>query len=330
MDWKEGTADSCITEREAPRLAIVCPCYNEEATLGESLERLMDHLTQMSGEGLCLGDSFVLISDDGSRDSSWRIIEEWHRRYPERVHGIRLARNAGHQNAIMAGMTEAVGLGAEAVVTMDVDLQDDLLAVSDMLRSWREGYDVVYGVKVSREADPPLKRFTAKAFYRLQQRMGIEIVYNHADFRLLSSRVVRELSRYEERNLYLRGIIPHIGYPSTTVDDHLQPRRAGVSKYTFGKSLRLALDGITSFSVKPLYLTMALGGIYILVAIGIGIYVLASLLSGNAEHGWSSMMLSIWFVGGTTLIALGILGFYVGKTYIEVKHRPLYHIDRKI
>lgn len=317
-------------KRNAPRLAIVCPCYNEEAVLPQSLQTLTEELDSLVGRGLAGSDSYILISNDGSRDNSWEIVTEWHNRFPERVHGISLARNAGHQNAIMAGMDEALRIGADAVITMDVDLQDELDAVAGMIREYMAGYDVVYGVKVSRTADPPLKRFTAKTFYRMQQKMGIDIIFNHADFRLLSAGVVAELERYQERNLYLRGIIPMISSNATTVDDHLSPRKAGESKYTFGKSLRLALDGITSFSVKPLYLILTLGGLYMLVAFGIGIYVITSLLSGNAEHGWSSMMLSVWFVGGTILIALGMVGFYVGKIYVEVKARPRYHAARRI
>lgn len=213
---------------------------------------------------------------------------------------------------------------------MDVDLQDDIRAIPRMIADYREGYDVVYGVKVSREADPPLKRFTARTFYKLQQHMGINIVFNHADFRLLSARVVEELSRYEERNLYLRGIIPQIGFRTTTVDDELRPRRAGVSKYTFRKSLMLAMDGITSFSAKPLYQILALGWVYLFVAIAIAIYVIVSLCTGNVEHGWSSLMLSIWLVGGSVLVALGIVGLYVGKIYTEVKHRPRYHVGERL
>lgn len=317
-------------KRPAPRLAIVCPCYNEEATLPDSLATLLAELDEMSADGLVKSDSYVLVANDGSRDDSMRILRQWHEKYPERVRAVSFSTNCGHQNAIMAGMLETLEIGADCVVTIDVDLQDELEAIRRMVEDYREGYDVVYGVKVARQADPLMKRMSAKAFYKLQESMGIRIVYNHADFRLLSTRVVAELARYGERNLYLRGIIPRIGFRSTTVEDHLSPRKAGSSKYTLAKQLRLAMDGITSFSVKPIYHILTLGWIYILVALGIGVYVLVSLISGHAEHGWSSMMLSIWLVGGTILIALGIVGFYVGKIYIEVKNRPRYHIEERL
>ncbi len=197
-----------------------------------------------------------------------------------------------------------------------------------MVEAFAEGYDVVYGVKVERTADPVLKRLSAQAFYRLQEKMGVKAIYNHADFRLLSRRVLDELSRYREKNLYLRGIIPQIGFPSTTVDDVISPRQAGKSKYSLSKMLSLALDGITSFSVKPLYAILYLGLIFILISLGIGVYVIYSLFAHTAVHGWASLMLSVWLVGGFILISLGAVGLYVGKIYQEVKDRPLYHIGQ--
>ena len=246
-----------------------------------------------------------------------------------RFKGIDLAHNAGHQKAILAGMLTAVRT-ADAVVTVDVDLQDDIEAIGRMIDAYNEGYDVVYGVKVSRKADPALKRMTAVAFYRLQQKLGVETVYNHADFRFISRRVVEELSRYGERNLYLRGIIPMIGFRSTTVDDVISEREAGESKYTVSKMFTLALNGITSFSVKPIYSILSTGLIFVLVSVGIGIYVIASLISGTAEHGWASLMLSVWFVGGIVLLAIGMIGLYIGRIFIEVKHRPHYHIREEL
>lgn len=310
------------------RLAIVCPCYNEEAVIEKSAIRLRVLLDQMAHDGKITDDSFVLMVNDGSRDHTWDIIKQLHKT-DTRYKGIDLAHNAGHQKAIMAGMMTAIK-EADAVVTIDVDLQDDINAIAKMVDAYAEGYDVVYGVKVSRQADPALKRMTAVAFYKLQKALGVETVYNHADFRFMSRRVVEELARYGERNLYLRGIIPLIGFKSTTVDDAISEREAGESKYTLSKMLTLALNGITSFSVKPIYSILTTGLIFVLVSIGIGIYVIASLISGTAEHGWASLMLSIWFTGGIILFAIGIVGLYIGRIYIEVKQRPLYHIREEL
>lgn len=307
------------------KLAIVCPCYNEEEALPGSIRRLIPLMERMQEEGLVTADSFVLLVNDGSRDRTWEVITRLHGEYPW-VKGLNLAHNVGHQNAIMAGMMTAVQY-ADGVVTIDADLQDDIECIPKMVREYLAGYDVVYGVKVSREADPFLKRFTATAFYKLQKRMGVRTVYNHADFRFLSKRVVEELSRYGERNLYLRGIIPMIGFPSTTVDDVISEREAGKSKYTLRKMLTLAMNGITSFSVTPIYAILGVGGVFVLISIAIGIYVLVSLLSGNAEHGWSSLMLSLWFIGGVILLSVGMVGLYVGRVFIETKNRPLYHIQ---
>lgn len=307
------------------KLAIVSPCYNEEAVLDISARRLDGLFDRMIEARQIAPDSFILFVNDGSHDSTWEIITRLHDANP-RFKGLNLARNVGHQNAIMAGMMTAKDI-SDAVVTIDADIQDDLDAIPRMVEAYKEGYDVVYGVKVERTADPVLKRLSAQAFYRLQEKMGVKAVYNHADFRLLSRRVLDELARYREKNLYLRGIIPQIGFPSTTVDDVISPRPAGESKYSLHKMLSLALDGITSFSVKPLYAILYLGLIFILISLGIGVYVIYSLFSHTAVHGWASLMLSVWLVGGFILVSLGAVGLYVGKIYREVKDRPLYHIE---
>lgn len=307
------------------KLAIVSPCYNEEEVLDLSVKRLNILFNKMEADGLISPDSFVLFVNDGSRDASWEIITRIHASNP-RFKGLNLARNVGHQNAIMAGMMTAKDL-ADAVITIDADLQDDIEAIPRMVESFINGYDVVYGVKVERQADPVLKRLSAQAFYRLQEKMGVKAIYNHADFRLLSRRVLNELSRYREKNLYLRGIIPQIGFPSTTVDDVIAPRAAGKSKYSLNKMLSLALDGITSFSVKPLYAILYLGLAFILISLGIGVYVIYSLFVHTAVDGWASLMLSIWLVGGFILVSLGAVGLYIGKIYKEIKDRPLYHIE---
>lgn len=306
------------------KLATVSPCYNEEEVLRHSVERLTALFKRMMSEGLIDEDSMMVFVNDGSKDSTWQIISELHRENPL-VRGINLARNVGHQNAIMAGMMTAKDW-ADAVVTIDADLQDDIECIPQMVKDFQAGNDIVYGVKVSRKADPPLKRMTAQAFYKLQSSMGVESVYNHADFRLLSRRTLEMLSGYDERNLYLRGLIPMIGLPSTTVDDVISERQAGTSKYTISKMLNLALDGITSFSVKPLYNIIYLGMLFLVISFCIGIYVLRALIVGTAIPGWSSLILSVWLVGGFILISMGITGVYVGKIYNEVKRRPLYNI----
>ncbi len=307
------------------KLATVSPCYNEEEVLRHSVARLTTLFERMMTDGLISSDSMMVFVNDGSRDKTWSIIRELHseNRY---VRGINLARNVGHQNAIMAGMMTAKEW-ADAVITIDADLQDDIECIPQMVKDFIDGNDIVYGVKVSRKADPLMKRMSAQAFYKLQASMGVESVFNHADFRLMSKRALEMLSGYGERNLYLRGLIPMIGLQTTTVDDVISEREAGASKYTLSKMLNLAMDGITSFSVKPLYNIIYLGIIFLFISFCIGIYVLHALIVGTAVPGWSSLILSIWLVGGFVLIAVGITGVYIGKIYNEVKHRPLYNIQ---
>lgn len=307
------------------RLATVSPCYNEEEVLRHSVERLTALFERMMSEGLISKDSMMVFVNDGSRDRTWEIIKELHKENPY-VRGINLAHNAGHQNAILAGMMTAREW-ADAVVTIDADLQDDIECIPQMVRHFEEGNDIVYGVKVSREADPFMKKLTAQAFYKMQNRMGVESVYNHADFRLMSRRALDMLSEYKEHNLYLRGLIPQIGLPHTTVNDVISERYAGSSKYTFGKMMGLALNGITAFSVKPLYVIFNIGLLFLIIALIIGLYVAYSLIVGTAVQGWASLILSIWLVGGFVLTSLGVIGAYIGKIYTEVKQRPLYHIQ---
>lgn len=306
------------------RLATVSPCYNEEEVLRHSVERLTALFERMIADGLIAQDSMMVFVNDGSRDKTWQIISELHREN-RFVRGIDLAHNVGHQNAIMAGMMTAREW-ADAVVTIDADLQDDIECIPQMVRHLEEGNDIVYGVKVSRQADPLMKRMTAQVFYKLQEHMGVESIYNHADFRLLSRRALDMLSSYQEHNLYLRGLIPQIGLQHTTVDDHISERFAGSSKYTVGKMLGLALNGITAFSVKPLYVIFNIGVLFLIIACGIGVYVTYALLTGAAVKGWASLILSIWLVGGFILMSMGIIGTYIGKIFTEVKQRPLYHV----
>ena len=306
------------------KLATVSPCYNEEEVLERSVERLTQLFNHMIAEGKISNDSMMVFVNDGSKDRTWEIIEQLHEEN-RFVKGINLSRNVGHQNAIMAGMMTA-RKWADAVVTIDADLQDDLGALEKMVDECNAGYDIVYGVKVSRKADPLMKRLSAEAFYKMQKSMGVESVFNHADFRLMSRRALDMLAGYHERNLYLRGLVPMVGLKSTTVDDVISEREAGESKYTLKKMLNLAMDGITSFSVKPMYYILGLGILFLLTSVGIGIYVLRALILGTAVNGWSSLILSIWFTGGVVLISIGMLGIYIGRIYEEVKRRPLYHV----
>lgn len=306
-------------------LATVSPCYNEEEVLRHSVERLTALFERMIAEGLISRESMMVFVNDGSRDRTWEVIRELHaeNRF---VRGINLAHNVGHQNAIMAGMMTAREW-ADAVVTIDADLQDDIECIPKMVKAFEEGNDIVYGVKVSREADPLMKKLTAQTFYRLQSTMGVESVYNHADFRLMSKRALDMLSDYKEHNLYLRGLIPQIGLKHTTVDDVISERFAGKSKYTLGKMLRLALNGITAFSVRPLFIIYNIGILFLIIAFLIGCYVAYSFLFGYVEPGWASLIISIYLVGGFVLMSIGIIGTYIGQIYTEVKGRPLYHVQ---
>ena len=307
------------------RLATVSPCYNEEQVLEQSVGRLTTLFEELISKQKISPDSLMVFVNDGSRDHTWDIICRLHKQNPH-IRGINLARNVGHQNAIMAGMMTAREW-VDAVVTIDADLQDDLQASEKMIDAYADGSEIVYGVKVQRTADPLLKRMSAEAFYRLQATMGVESIMNHADFRLMSRKALDILSTYPEKNLYLRGLIPMMGLKSSKVDDVISERTAGVSKYTLGKMMGLALNGITSFSVKPLYAIIYMGLLFLFISFLIALYVLHALIVGTAVPGWSSLILSIWLVGGFVLISIGITGVYIGKIYQEVKARPLYNIQ---
>ena len=306
------------------KLGIVSPCYNEEEVLASTVSRLTELYNNLIAKGKISKDSLIVFVNDGSKDKTWEIIKSFYQRNPF-VRGIDLANNVGHQNAIVAGMMTAKEW-VDGVITIDADLQDDINAIETMIENYEQGYDIVYGVKVSRTADPVLKRFTAQVFYKIQQNMGIEMVFNHADFRFMSKKALDILEGYKERNLYLRGIIPMIGLNATTVEDVISERTAGASKYTVKKMLHLALDGITSFSIKPIYNIVYLGIIFLFISFCISIYVIHAIIAGTSVPGWSSLILSVWFVGGFILICIGIIGVYIGKIYNEVKMRPLYNI----
>lgn len=306
------------------KLAVVLPCFNEEAILYHSAERMIALFDRMTVQQLISQDSKIVFVDDGSTDQTWHVISELHKKNTQ-IRGIRLAGNTGHQNAIMAGMMTAKEW-ADAVITIDADLQDDIECIPQMINEMQSGYEIVYGIKSCRQADPIIKRVSAQAFYKLQNLMGIKSIFNHADFRLLTRHALDMLEQYDERNLYLRGIIPTIGLPSSTVNDTISQRLGGKSKYTFHRMVSLAINGITSFSVKPLYSIIYIGMIFLVISSLIGIHTLYVFISGKTVAGWTSLMLSVWIVGGFILIALGIASIYIGKIFNEVKHRPLYHI----
>ncbi len=317
-----------MTSNPIPRLVIVSPCYNEEAILAYSARELTQLLECLISSHKILPTSHVLYVNDGSRDRTWEMIEGLHLENTF-IDGLCLAGNVGSELAVMAGLMAAKD-EADVVVSIDADLQDDLGAIEEMIDRYLEGYDIVYGVKKSRQADPFLKRTTAQAFYRLQQSMGIRMVYNHTNFRLMSRRALEALSRYPERNLYLRGIIPMLGYPSTTVDDIIRERVAGESKYNYRKLLFLAVDGITSFTTRPISWIVGMGFFCLLISILMAVYVLVSYIEHLAVPGWASLMLSLWFIGSMLLLSLGVVGQYIGKIYIEVKDRPRYHIAQHL
>ena len=314
--------------KNIPTLFIVLPCFNEEDALPESIERLTAFYDELMAEGTISESSRLMFVNDGSRDKTWEIIKAAHlsNKY---VCGVNLAANVGHQCAILSGMESAKEY-ADIVVTMDADLQDDLTKIPEMISKYVDGADIVYGVKNERKADSWFKRTTARMFYKLMKQLGVKSVYNHADFRLMSSRALEQLSNYRERNLFLRGIIPMLGYKTDVVYEDLSPRKAGESKYSLSKMMNLAVDGITSFSIMPVRMVLAMGLVFLLIAFCILIYVVCMFFKGNTVPGWSSLMLSIWFVGGVILVGLGIVGEYIGRIYLEVKDRPRYNIESKL
>ena len=315
-----------MANQEVPKLIIVSPCYNEEAILRYSADTLTSFLKRVIALGKIAPSSRILYVNDGSRDRTWSLIEELHKDNSF-VEGLSLAKNVGSELAVMAGMMVARER-ADIVVTIDADLQDDVEAIEEMINHYLEGCDIVYGVKTSREADPWLKRITAEGFYHLQQNMGINVIFNHTNFRLMSKRALEALSEYSERNLYLRGIIPQLGFRSAEVEDVIRERTAGESKYNYTKLLLLAVDGITSFSTKPISFIVGMGLFSLLISIVMAIYVLVSYVEHLSVPGWASMMLSLWFIGSMLLLSIGVVGQYIGKIYIEVKARPRYHIDQ--
>ena len=310
----------------ADKLMVVIPCYNEEEVLPETSRRLVEKMASLTRKGLISPDSRVLLVDDGSRDRTWELISALHKENPL-FEGVKLSRNRGHQNALLAGLMTARGR-CDMSISMDADLQDDMDAMDRFIEKYQEGCDVVYGVRNRRDTDTAFKRGTALMFYRLMKGLGVDITYNHADYRLMSARALEALSQFGEVNLFLRGLAPLVGFQSDVVTYDRNERFAGESKYPFKKMLAFAIDGITSFSVKPLRLITTAGMIIFIISLLMLLYTLVSWIAGHAVLGWTSTLASIWLIGGIQLLSLGVIGEYTGKIYNEAKSRPRFIIDR--
>ena len=307
-------------------LVIIVPCYNEEEVLPETTRQLSAVLDELRASGK-IGSGKILYVDDGSRDRTWEIIRGFSASSPC-VCGLKLAHNSGHQQALWAGL-EWAAVHAGAAVSIDADLQDDPHCIAEMVDLWRDGADVVFGIRKERRTDTWFKKTTAQGFYRLMEALGGDIVYNHADFRLMSRRALQALMAYPERNLFLRGMVTALGFRTAKVFYDRRERFAGQSKYPLGKMVSFALDGITSFSVRPLRYIAMLGLLFILISVAVIVYGVAVYCQGNTIPGWTSLLVSVWFIGGAILLALGIMGEYVGKIYKEVKRRPRYFVEEE-
>ena len=302
------------------KLYLVIPCYNEEEVLPETSKRLREKYTALMSAGKIDADSKIVFVNDGSKDRTWEMICDLHKTDPV-FRGICLSRNKGHQNALMAGLMTVKG-ECDAAISMDADLQDDINAIDEMVGRYLEGYEVVYGVRSSRKKDTFFKRTTAQGFYKVMRAMGVETVYNHADYRLMSRRALKALSEFDEVNLFLRGIVPLVGFKSTEVTYERGERFAGESKYPLKKMLAFATEGITSMSIKPIRLITTLGFLVFLFSIGVLIYSIVRKFTGYTVPGWAFLAVSIWALGGIQLLAIGVIGEYIGKIYLETKHRP--------
>lgn len=311
---------------QCPTLALVVPCYNEEEMIGITINTLTHVLEELVTLDQISSDSFILFVDDGSTDQTLNFIRE---NKSERVKGLKLASNVGHQNALVAGLTFVTNK-CDCAISIDADLQDDTSVIKKMMVDFKGGANIVYGLRDKRKTDSAFKRNTAHFFYRLMQKMGVKLVYNHADYRLVSNLVLKELLKYKEVNLFLRGVFPKMGYTSTYVYYDRKTREAGESKYPFRKMLALAINGITSFSNLPLKIITYTGFIIFFVSLLLSAWVLTVSIQGNSVPGWASITLPIYFIGGIQLLAIGVLGEYIGKTYMESKGRPRFHIEEFI
>lgn len=322
---RQKSAEMEVGDRMPDRLYIVVPCYQEQDALPETARRLREKVRDLAERGVVSDDSRILFVNDGSADGTWKIIRALHEQDPVFC-GVSLTRNRGHQNALLAGLMTAKDR-ADMIISMDADLQDDVGAVDEMIARYYGGCDVVYGVRSSRKKDTFFKRFTAEGFYRAMQFLGAETVFNHADYRLMSRRAVEGLAQFDEVNLFLRGIVPMIGYPSAVVEYERGERLAGVSKYPLKKMLSFAMEGITSLSVKPIRFITVLGFLVFMMSFVMLIYSVMRWASGATVIGWASVICSLWAIGGLILLSLGVIGEYIGKIYLETKARPRYLIE---
>lgn len=307
-------------------LYLVIPCYNEQEVLHETSKRLLEKMKRLISSKVISSESKIMFVNDGSKDRTWEIIEELNKSN-NMIQGLNLARNRGHQNALMAGLMTAKEY-ADMVISMDADLQDDIDVVDEFVNKYYEGNDIVYGVRSSRKKDTFFKKFTAQGFYKMMLLMGVDIVYNHADYRLMSKRSLYDLEQFKEVNLFLRGIVPLIGYKSAIVEYERSERFAGESKYPLKKMLAFATDGITSFSIKPIRMITALGVIIFCASILMAFWAVIQHFCGSTIPGWASTVVSIWAIGGLQILSIGIIGEYIGKIYMETKERPKYIIDK--
>ncbi len=314
-------------DRKQPILYIIIPCYNEKEVLPITAPQFLEKITSLAAAGKISNESRVMFVNDGSDDETWSIVKSLSRQ-DEHFIGISQSRNRGHQNAVLAGLIEAKD-ACDITISIDCDGQDDINAMDEMVEQYLNGFEVVYGVRSKRDTDTFFKRFTAEAYYKLLKKMGVEVVFNHADYRLISSRVLQEFANYHEVNLFLRGMIPLIGFPSTEVYYERHERLAGKSHYPLSKMLLLAFDGITSLSIKPIRIITGLGFIVTLLSIVAIIWAIIAQITGHTVSGWASLICIISFLGGAILTALGIIGEYVGKTYMETKRRPRYIISER-
>jgi glycosyltransferase involved in cell wall biosynthesis len=311
-----------------PVLTIVVPCFNEEEVIKDAFSQLSAVIQELMFDALISRDSKILFVDDGSKDNTWDLIEDESEKN-QYVKGLKLARNVGHQNALVAGL-ETAAKQSDCVISIDADLQDDINVIHTFVEKYWEGYDIVYGVRDKRDTDTFFKRNTALGFYRFMGKIGIKLVPNHADFRLMSKRALEELLKYKETNLFLRGLVPLIGFSSTEVFYNRKERVAGESKYPLKKMMAFAFEGITSFSVAPIRFVTCIGFLAMVISAIAGIYALTQEILGNTESGWTSIIISIWFVGGLQLLGIGIIGEYIGKIYHEVKRRPRYAVEKDL
>ncbi len=311
----------------APTLAIIVPCYNEESALPHSAPKILEVLKDMVSDGLISPESYIQFIDDGSTDGTWEFLKSLRGTNGERVRAIKLSRNFGHQNALLCGLLEC---DYDIAVTIDADLQDPPDVIQSMVEKYHEGYQVVFGVRKDRSVDSPLKRYSAELFYWIMEKLGTRVVRNHADFRLISRKVRDVLVKMEEVNLFLRGMVPYIGFPSTVVEYERAKRVAGKTKYPFRRMLSFAWEGITSFSVVPLRVITVIGFLIFIASLIMSLWAVAVKISGRSITGWLSVVLPMYIIGGLNLFFIGILGEYIGKIYMETKRRPRYIVEERI